>query len=90
MTNTTDRDTLRALADEGNELALDRLADVADDDNNLEELSALLDEGCMRAGRHLTDRAVAKRDLLELQRISAAGYDKATTELNALLADPAS
>ena len=90
MINTTERDTLRALADEGNELALDRLADLADHDNNLEELSALLDEGSMRAGRRLTDRAVAKRDLLELQRISDAGYDAATVELNALLADPAS
>jgi hypothetical protein len=31
MTNiNADRDTLRALADEGNEMALDRLADLAD------------------------------------------------------------
>src|SRR6266403_5797229 len=75
-----DRDTLRALADEGNELALDRLADLADQRGDLGELSDLLDEGCMRAGRLLTARAVAKGDLLELQRISDAGYAEAGTE----------
>ena|ERR1700724_356857 len=83
-----DRDTLRALADEGNELALDRLADLADERGDLEELSALLDEGCMHAGRLLTARAVTKGDLLELQRISDAGYDGARSELNRLLAGP--
>ena len=83
-----DRDTLRALADEGNELALDRLADLADERGDLEELSYLLDEGCMRAGRLLTARAVTKGDLLELQRISDAGYDEAGNELNRLLAGP--
>lgn len=40
-----DRDTLRALADEGNETALDRLADLADARDDLDELSELLDEG---------------------------------------------
>jgi hypothetical protein len=42
----------------------------------------------MRAGRLLTARAVTKGDLLELQRISDAGYDEAGTELNRLLAGP--
>jgi hypothetical protein len=83
-----DRDTLRALADEGNELALDRLADLADQRGDLGELSALLDEGCMRAGQLLTARAVTKGDLRELQRISDAGYDEASRELDRLLAGP--
>jgi len=87
MTNiNADRDTLRALADEGNERALDRLADLADQRGDTDELSELLDEGCARAGQLLTARAVAKGDLLELQRISDAGYDEAGNELNRLLA----
>ena len=53
------------------------------------ELSELLDEGSMRAGELLTRRAVEAGDLLELQRVSDAGYDRAGVELNRLLAGPA-
>jgi hypothetical protein len=42
----------------------------------------------MRAGQLLTARAVTKVDLLELQRISDAGYDEAREELDRLLAGP--
>jgi hypothetical protein len=83
-----DRETLRALADEGNETALDRLADLADARADLEELSELLDEGCMHAGHLLTRRAVSEGDLLELQRIADAGYDEAGKELERLLTAP--
>ena len=71
------RDTLRALADEGNELALDRLADLADQRADLDELNELLDEGCLHAGHLLTARALTNGDLLELQRLSDAGCDEA-------------
>lgn len=80
-----DRETLRALADEGNETALDRLADLADATGDLAELSELLDEGSMRAGFLLTRRAVSAGDLRELQRISDAGYDDAGRELDRML-----
>jgi hypothetical protein len=90
MENTNiDRETLRALADEGNETALDRLADLADEAGDLGELSELLDEGCMHAGLLLTRRAAATGDLRELQRISDAGYDEAGNELDRLLKPPA-
>lgn len=59
MNMSFDRETLRELADEGNETALDRLADMADAAGDLGELSELLDEGCMRAGSLLTRRAAA-------------------------------
>ena len=89
MTNMTpDRETLRALADEGNELALDRLADLADARGDLGELSELLDEGCARAGHLLTRRALEKGDLLELQRLSDADAEEAGDELRRLLAAP--
>ena len=88
MTN-IDRETLRALADDGNEMAIDRLADLADQRGDLEELSDLLDEGCLRAGGLLTARAVTRGDLLELQRLSDAGCDEAGDELSRLLAAPA-
>ncbi|EFL06113.1 predicted protein [Streptomyces sp. AA4] len=80
-----DYDTLRALADEGNETALDRLADLADRRGDLAELSDLLDEGSEQAGRLLTRRAVENRDLRELQRLSDAGSSEAATELERLL-----
>lgn len=83
-----DRDTLRALADEGNERALDRLADLADARGDLDELHELSDEGSERAGQLLTHRAVATGDLLELQRLSNAGSDVAGDELNRLLTSP--
>ena len=86
MTN-ADRETLRALADAGNERALDRLADLADGRGDLDELSDLLDEGCERAGQLLTRRAVATGDLLELQRLSDAGSDEAADALDRLLDD---
>ena len=74
-----DRETLRALADEGNEKALDRLADLADVRGDLEELSDLLDEGSEHAGDLLTRRAVDAHDLL----------DEAGRELDRLLSEPA-
>jgi hypothetical protein len=90
MTNiNANRDTLRALADEGNELALDRLADLADQREDFEELNDLLDEGSQRAGHLLTARAVTAGDLLELQRIWDAGCNEAGDELNRLLSGPA-
>ena len=90
MTNTNiDRETLRELADAGNETALDRLADLVDAADDVGGLSELLDEGSMRAGLLLTRRAAAAGDLRELQRISDAGYDEAGNELNLLLEAPA-
>ncbi|MFJ6465154.1 hypothetical protein ACIQM0_29695 [Streptomyces sp. NPDC091387] len=90
MANTNiDRDTLRELADQGNETALDRLADLADAAGEVGELSELLDEGSTRAGLLLTRRAASARDLRELQRIADAGYDGAADELNRLLQAPA-
>ncbi|MEU5403920.1 hypothetical protein ABZ348_32090 [Streptomyces sp. NPDC005963] len=83
MPNTNiDRETLRELADEGNETALDQLADLANAASDLGELSALLDEGSMRAGFLLTQRAASTGDLRELQRIADAGYDEAGDELD--------
>jgi len=80
----TGYDTLRALADDGNERALDRLADLADTHGDLIQLSDLLDEASMRAGELLTRRAAARRDLLELQRIADAGYEDARGVLDDL------
>ena len=77
-----------ALADEGNELALDRLADLAGARGDLDELSELLDEGCERAGRLLTRRAVAAGDLRELQRLTDAGSGAASEELTRILSAP--
>ena len=79
---------MRALADEGNELALDRLADLARARSDLDELNELLDEGCERAGHLLTRRAVAEGDLRELQRLSDAGADEASEELRRILSTP--
>jgi len=80
-----DHDTLRALADAGNEKALDRLADLAHDRNDVAELNDLLDEGSELAGEHLTTRAIARRDLAELQRLADEGIDTAEQALESFL-----
>jgi len=80
-----DEDILRALADEGNEAAQDRLADLLDARGDLEGLSELLDEGCEHAGLLLTRRAVSRRDLPELQRLADAGSPDASGELARVL-----
>jgi hypothetical protein len=80
-----DRQTLRELADGGNEQALDRLAELADQRDDVDELSELLDEGSMHAGLLLARRAVTARNVRELQRIADAGYEPARRELDGLL-----
>lgn len=67
---------------------MDRLADLADERGDLDDLHELLDEGCVRAGQLLTRRAVATKDLRWLQRLSDAGSDEAGTELDRLLDSP--
>lgn len=86
LTPPEEYDTLRALADEGYDDALDRLADLTDRHGDIEELHELLDEGSRRAGQHLTRRAAARGDLTELQRIAEAGYEPAEHEITRLLA----
>jgi len=84
-----DRDVLRELADNGNEAALDRLADLADERADVDELHELLDEeGCERAGQHLTRRAIEGRDLLELHRLADAGSEDAEAALERFLRKP--
>lgn len=80
-----DREALRAIADAGNEKALDRLADLAQARGDIDELNELLDEGCELAGEHLASRAVAARDLAELQRLADEGVETAETALDNLL-----
>jgi hypothetical protein len=81
----SDRDALRELAEAGNELAMDRLADLAEQRGDLAELSELLDEGNTRAGLFLTRRAVAERNLRRLQELSDAGSEDAEAALERLL-----
>ena len=80
-----DHDALRALADAGNEKALDRLADLAHARSDVAELNELLDEGSEGAGEYLATRAIAARDLGELQRLADEGIDTAEQALNDLL-----
>ncbi len=83
-----DREALRELADAGNEAALDRLADLADERGDVDELSGLLDEGNARAGLLLTRRAAAARDLRRLQELSDAGSEDAEAAVDRLLGRP--
>lgn len=89
MTNmNVDRETLRELADAGNETALDRLADLADSAGDLGELSELLDEDpCVRAS---CSRDAQRRPATCASCSgSDAGYDEAGHELDRLLKAPA-
>lgn len=87
MRTNFDRETLRALADEGNEKALDRLADLADERGDLDELSELLDEGSGVRRRTADPAGGGAQDLRELQRLSDAGSDEAGVELDRLLSE---
>src|SRR5664279_395309 len=80
-----DHDSLRKLADDGNEKALDRLADLAHARDDVAELNELMDEGSELAGQHLAARAIAARDLPELQRLSDEGIETAGKALEDLL-----
>ena len=80
-----DHDSLRKLAEAGNEKALDRLADLAHARNDTGELNELLDEGSELAGQHLATRAIAARDLPELQRLADEGIETAEGALEDLL-----
>lgn len=82
-----DEETLRLLADEGNETALERLAELINARNDHHALSELFDEGSEHAGRLLTLRAIEKRDLHELQRLADAGSSEAEAKLEQILRD---
>ena len=53
--NASDRSVLRRLADDGNEEAADRLAELAAKRGDLEELRRLVNEGNENAARLLTE-----------------------------------
>lgn len=83
-----DRPALRDLADAGNGNALERLADLADlaeQREDVGELSDLLGEGSEAAGEYLTARAIAVHDLRELQRLADEGVERAEAALAELL-----
>lgn len=61
---------------------------MADARGDMEELNELLDNRSERAGRLLTRRAVAARNLRELQRLSEAGAEEAGEEIGRLLSTP--
>jgi hypothetical protein len=81
----SDRSLLRRLADDGNEEAADRLAELAADRGDLEELRRLVDEGNENAADRLAELAADRGDLEELQRLSDEGSEKAQGLLSELI-----
>ena len=59
----SDRSLLRRLADDGNEEAADRLAELAADRGDLEELRRLVDDGNEEAADRLAELAADRGDL---------------------------
>lgn len=82
-----DEETLRELAEEGNESAQKRLADIYESRGDVEALSELLDEGSEYAGLLLTKRAAANHDVHELQRLADAGSPDALEALEQILGE---
>lgn len=82
-----DEETLRELAEEGNETAQKRLADIYEARGDVEALSDLLDEGSEYAGLLLTRRATKDDDVRELQRLADAGSPDALEALERMLGD---
>jgi len=69
----SDRSVLRRLADDGNEEAADRLAELAAERGDLEELRRLVDDGNENAADRLAELAAERGDLEELRRLVATG-----------------
>jgi hypothetical protein len=63
----------------------ERLADLAHGRDDVGELNAMLGEDSERAGDHLATRAIAARDLPELQRLADEGIGTAEEALEGLL-----
>ncbi|SDO18515.1 hypothetical protein SAMN04515671_0072 [Nakamurella panacisegetis] len=80
-----DRETLKYLAAMGNDDALDRLADLAYEEQDSAGLLDLWGEGYERAGELLTGLAVAARDLIQLQELGDAGVPEAQEAVSAFL-----
>ena len=73
----SDRSVLRRLADDGNEEAADRLAELAAERGDLEELRRLVDDGNENAADRLAELAAERGDLEQLQRLVDDGNENA-------------
>ena len=81
----SDRSVLRRLADDGNEEAADRLAELAAARGDLEELRRLVDDGNENAADRLAELAAERGDLEELQRLVDEGNESAESLLSELI-----
>jgi hypothetical protein len=73
----SDRSLLRRLADDGNQEAADRLAELAADRGDLEELRRLVDDGNEQAADRLAELAADRGDLEKLRRLVDDGNENA-------------
>jgi len=73
----TDRSALRALVDQGNEEAADRLAHLAAEDGDVETLKYLIDAGNESAGDLLAKRAAEQGDVETLEYLIGSGVTSA-------------
>ena len=78
----TDLSVLRRLADDGNEEAADRLAELAAERGDIAELQHLVDYGNEKAADRLAELAAERGDLEELQRLVDEGNEKAAERLS--------
>jgi hypothetical protein len=81
----SDRSVLRRLADDGNEEAADRLAELAAKRGDLEELRRLVDDGNDNAADRLAELAAERGDLEQLQRLVDEGNESAESLLSELI-----
>jgi hypothetical protein len=81
----SDRSVLRRLADDGNEEAADRLAELAAARGDLDELRRLVDEGNENAADRLAEFAAKRGDLEELQLLVDEGNEKSEGLLSELI-----
>jgi hypothetical protein len=83
----SDRSVLRRLADDGNEDATDRLAELAAERGDLKELRRLVDSGNENAADRPTELAAERGDLEELRRLVDEGNENAAERLTELAAE---
>ena len=82
-----ERDALRALVEEGNDEAADRLAELSADDEDVDTLKHLIDFGNEKAGDLLAALAAGKQDVETLNYLIDSGNQAAADRLAEIAAE---
>ena len=87
LVSSGDFDEMKQLVDAGNDLAADRLAELAANRGDVVTLNFLIDAGSEAGADRLAEIVAAEGDLEELSRLADEGSEVAATLLSALISE---